>query len=119
MFHLIGPVFYTKSQLPNCRESMLTKLLMESLGGKSLALMIACVSPAASAVDETLSTLHYATCANNIVNAPSINLDSRDKVTFISPLLIPLVEPLLSISHKFVRKEIMLRMPYNWKYDYM
>ena len=88
MFHLIALVFNTMSQLSIRRESMLTKLLMESLGGKSLALMIACVSPAASAVDETLSTLHYATCANNIVNAPSINLDSRDKVYFISPLLI-------------------------------
>ncbi|CAM6048242.1 unnamed protein product [Sphagnum compactum] len=62
------------------RESMLTKLLMESLGGNSLALMIACVSSAASAVDETLSTLHYATCAKNIVNAPSINMDARDKI---------------------------------------
>ena len=53
---------------------------MDSLGGKSLALMIACVSPASSAIDETLSTLHYATCANNIVNAPAVNLDARDKV---------------------------------------
>lgn len=58
----------------------MTKLLMDSLGGKSLALMIACISPASSAIDETLSTLHYATCANNIVNAPAVNLDARDKV---------------------------------------
>nr|XP_024401166.1 kinesin-like protein klp-20 isoform X2 [Physcomitrium patens] len=62
------------------RESLLTKLLMDSLGGKSLALMIACISPASSAIDETLSTLHYATCANNIVNAPAVNLDARDKI---------------------------------------
>jgi hypothetical protein len=70
---------------------MLTKLLMESLGGNSLALMIACVSSAASAVDETLSTLHYATCAKNIVNAPSINMDARDKVLRLS--FISSVEP--------------------------
>ncbi|CAM6120118.1 unnamed protein product [Calypogeia fissa] len=62
------------------RESMLTKLLMESLGGNSLALMIACVSPSASALDETLSTLHYGTCAKNIVNAPSVNIDARNKI---------------------------------------
>ncbi|KAL3680266.1 hypothetical protein R1sor_023222 [Riccia sorocarpa] len=62
------------------RESLLTKLLMESLGGNSLALMIACVSPASSALDETLSTLHYGTCAKNIVNAPSVNMDARDKL---------------------------------------
>jgi len=56
---------------------------MDSLGGKSLALMIACISPASSAIDETLSTLHYATCANNIVNAPAVNLDARDKVIVV------------------------------------
>ena len=62
------------------RESMLTKLLMESLGGNSLALMIACISPASSVVEETLSTLYYATCTKTIVNAPSVNIDERDKV---------------------------------------
>lgn len=60
---------------------MLTKLLMESLGGNSLALLIACVSPCTSALDETLSTLHYATCAKKIMNAPKINMDARDKVS--------------------------------------
>lgn len=63
-----------------CRESLLTKLMMESLGGNSLALMIACVSPSSSALDETLSTLHYGTCAKHIINAPSVNMDARDKV---------------------------------------
>ncbi|BBN16782.1 hypothetical protein MPTK1_7g09250 [Marchantia polymorpha subsp. ruderalis] len=62
------------------RESLLTKLMMESLGGNSLALMIACVSPSSSALDETLSTLHYGTCAKHIINAPSVNMDARDKV---------------------------------------
>nr|AMS24259.1 kinesin OrphIII protein [Marsilea vestita] len=68
-----------KGDLVPYRESMLTKLLMETLGGNSLALMIACVSPAASAVEETLSTLYYATCTKTIVNAPTINIDERDK----------------------------------------
>ncbi|XP_024527288.1 kinesin-like protein KIF17 [Selaginella moellendorffii] len=62
------------------RESMLTKLLMESLGGNSLALMIACISPAVTAVDETLSTLHYATCTKKIINVPTVNMDEKDKV---------------------------------------
>jgi hypothetical protein len=52
------------------RDSKLTKLLMDSLGGGSLALMVACISPAIGAVDETLSTLTYATRAKNIVNTP-------------------------------------------------
>ena len=39
------------------RDSKLTKLLMDSLGGSALALMVACCSPAASSLEETLSTL--------------------------------------------------------------
>ncbi|KAJ7533278.1 hypothetical protein O6H91_13G040500 [Diphasiastrum complanatum] len=62
------------------RESTLTKLLMESLGGSSLALMIACISPALSAIDETMSTLHYASCTKTIVNLPLVNMDEKDKV---------------------------------------
>lgn len=52
------------------RDSKLTRLLQDSLGGSALALMIACCSPAASAAEETLSTLSYATRAKNIRNRP-------------------------------------------------
>lgn len=54
------------------RDSKLTKLLMDSLGGSSLALMIACCSPTAAHIEETLSTLMYATRAKNIRNKPVI-----------------------------------------------
>lgn len=43
-------------------------------GGSALALMIACCSPASSAVEETLSTLSYATRAKNIRNRPSVQV---------------------------------------------
>ncbi|KAH7293487.1 hypothetical protein KP509_28G028000 [Ceratopteris richardii] len=69
-----------KGDLVPYRESMLTKLLMETLGGNSLSLMIACISPASSVVEETLGTLYYATCTKTIVNVPSINIDEKDKV---------------------------------------
>lgn len=62
------------------RDSKLTKLLMDSLGGSSMALMIACCSPALTSVEETLSTLNYATRAKNIVNTPTANADTQDKV---------------------------------------
>ena len=55
-----------------CRDSKLTKLLMDSLGGSALALIVACCSPTASAADETLSTLMYAARAKNIVNRPVV-----------------------------------------------
>ena len=43
------------------RDSKLTKLLMDSLGGSCMTLMIACCSPAESFLEETLSTLNYGT----------------------------------------------------------
>ena len=57
------------------RDSKLTKLLMDSLGGSALALMVACCSPAASSLEETLSTLSYATRAKNIRNRPALQVD--------------------------------------------
>ncbi|EGZ06638.1 hypothetical protein PHYSODRAFT_530869 [Phytophthora sojae] len=57
------------------RDSKLTKLLMDSLGGQSLTLMIACVSPSAVALEDTLSTLNYATRAKNIRNKPAVQVD--------------------------------------------
>ncbi|RKP04810.1 P-loop containing nucleoside triphosphate hydrolase protein, partial [Thamnocephalis sphaerospora] len=50
------------------RDSKLTRLLQDSLGGNSQTLMIACVSPAASNLTETLNTLKYANRARNIKN---------------------------------------------------
>ena len=56
------------------RDSKLTKLLMDSLGGSALALMVACVSPASGAAEETLSTLSYAARAKNIRNQPVVQV---------------------------------------------
>ena len=64
------------------RESKLTKLLMDSLGGSALALMVACCSPAASALDETLSTLSYATRAKNIHNRPALQVSTTESEDF-------------------------------------
>ena len=54
------------------RDSKLTMLLQDSLGGTSRALMIACVSPSEAYGDETISTLNYATRTMNIKNKPVI-----------------------------------------------
>lgn len=56
------------------RESKLTKLLMDSLGGSSLSLLIACCSPSATHFEETLSTLSYASRAKNIRNRPAVQV---------------------------------------------
>jgi hypothetical protein len=60
------------------RDSTLTKLLMDSLGGDSATLMVACASPASQHVDETLCTLGYARRARGIVNAPFATLVGSD-----------------------------------------
>ncbi|XP_077587709.1 uncharacterized protein stard9 [Stigmatopora nigra] len=59
------------------RDSVLTWLLKDSLGGNSKTIMIATVSPSASSYNETLSTLRYAAHARNIVNKPRVNEDAN------------------------------------------
>lgn len=55
------------------RDSKLTRMLQDSLGGNSRTLMIACVSPADVNFEETLNTLKYANRARNIKNKPVVN----------------------------------------------
>jgi len=55
------------------RDSKLTRLLQDSLGGNTKTIMIAAVSPANYNYDETLSTLRYASRAKFIQNKPKIN----------------------------------------------
>ena len=61
------------------RDSKLTMLLMDSLGGTSKTLMIACVSPSTAFADETMSTLNYAARTMNIKNKPLIQMDGRNR----------------------------------------
>uniref|UniRef100_A0A8B9C512 Kinesin-like protein KIF14 n=1 Tax=Anser brachyrhynchus TaxID=132585 RepID=A0A8B9C512_9AVES len=62
------------------RESVLTWLLKESLGGNSQTAMIATISPAASSTEETLSTLRYAKQACSIINIAKVNEDVNAKL---------------------------------------
>ncbi|XP_051992890.1 kinesin-like protein KIF16B isoform X2 [Xyrauchen texanus] len=59
------------------RDSVLTWLLKDSLGGNSKTIMIATVSPADVNYGESLSTLRYANRAKNIINKPTINEESN------------------------------------------
>lgn len=60
------------------RDSKLTRLLQDSLGGNTKTVMIAAISPADYNYDETLSTLRYASRAKQIKNKPVINEDPKD-----------------------------------------
>lgn len=59
------------------RDSKLTRLLQDSLGGNSMTLMVACISPADYNCEETLSTLRYADRARHIRNKPIVNQDPK------------------------------------------
>ena len=60
------------------RDSKLTRLLQDSLGGNTKTIMIAAASPANYNYDETLSTLRYASRAKFIQNKPKVNEDPKD-----------------------------------------
>ncbi|XP_069836215.1 kinesin-like protein KIF11 isoform X2 [Dendropsophus ebraccatus] len=55
------------------RESKLTRILQDSLGGRTKTSIIATVSPASINLEETVSTLEYANRAKNIMNKPEVN----------------------------------------------
>ncbi|KAL6783888.1 KIN4 [Auxenochlorella protothecoides x Auxenochlorella symbiontica] len=57
------------------RNSKLTRMLQDSLGGNSRTLMVACVSPADINLEESMNTLRYASRARNIRNRPVVNRD--------------------------------------------
>ncbi|KAF8077927.1 kinesin 2 [Lyophyllum atratum] len=79
------------------RESKLTRLLQDSLGGRTKTCIIATISPARSNMEETLSTLDYAIRAKSIRNKPELNQRTtrnsliKDYVTEIERLKADLV----------------------------
>lgn len=76
-------------------------LLMDSLGGSSKALMIACISPSDEYADETQSTLNYATRTMNIKNKPIIKMDAKEQIKFNLKREVEL----LRLQNNFLRQE--------------
>ena len=65
------------------RESKLTRLLQDSLGGRTKTSIIATISPAGINLEETLSTLDYALRAKNITNKPEVNQKLSKKAVLV------------------------------------
>ncbi|RXG51365.1 StAR-related lipid transfer protein 9 [Armadillidium vulgare] len=82
------------------RDSVLTWLLKDTLGGNSNTFMIATLSPSSTCYKESLSTMRYATRARRIVNRPVVNVDPT--TTTISSLKqeIALLRQLLYYRYK-------------------
>lgn len=76
--NVISALVDGKQQHIPYRDSKLTRLLQDSLGGNTKTVMIAAVSPADYNYLETLSTLRYAARAKAITNKPKVNEDPKD-----------------------------------------
>ncbi len=68
------------SKIPRWRESKITRLLQDSLGGEAYAVIMAAVSPALVNQDESLSTIRFASMAQRIKAEPKQNLDPLTEV---------------------------------------
>merc|ERR1719498_637843 len=68
-----------RSHIPY-RDSILTRLLQNALGGHSRTALIACVTPSADSVSETLSTLAFASRATHIKNMAEDDSSSNDEL---------------------------------------
>ncbi|XP_060557466.1 uncharacterized protein LOC132717901 isoform X3 [Ruditapes philippinarum] len=75
----LSPAGPNKQRVPYIpyRDSVLTWLLRDSLGGNSKTIMIATITPASQYYSESISTLRYAQRAKNIINKPRINEDTN------------------------------------------
>lgn len=76
--NVISALVDPKSSHIPYRDSKLTRLLQDSLGGNTKTVMVANIGPADWNFDETLSTLRYANRAKSIKNKPKINEDPKD-----------------------------------------
>lgn len=76
--HVISALTDPKATHIPYRDSKLTRLLQDSLGGNTKTVMIANVGPADYNYEETMNTLRYASRAKNIQNKPKINEDPKD-----------------------------------------
>ena len=76
--NVIAALIDAKSSHVPYRDSKLTRLLQDSLGGNTKTVMIANLGPADWNFDETLTTLRYANRAKSIKNKPKINEDPKD-----------------------------------------
>lgn len=89
------------------RDSVLTWLLKDSLGGNSKTAMVACISPSASDYDETLSTLRYADQAKRIRTRATANIDAvsaAERDAQISLMAETIKNLQLSVNHAHEKK---------------
>ena len=96
------------------RDSKLTRLLKGSLGGNHKTLMIACVSPSSTSLEESLNCLRYANRAKNIQNNAVVNVDPTSQI--LGPLrdkVQKLVSDLLFMHHHHQNEETNVKLHFS------
>ena len=89
------------------RDSKLTRILQDSLGGNSRTVMIAACSPAETNFNETLNTLKYASRARNIKNKPVVNRDpASQQIAQLRQMVYELQKELLSTRKVLLNNDI-------------
>ncbi|CAN8316834.1 unnamed protein product [Cochlearia groenlandica] len=91
------------------RDSKLTRLLRDSLGGKTKTCIIATISPSAHSLEETLSTLDYAYRAKNIKNKPEVPPYLKLYVSMYSLFFILLNQSLYLQANQKFSKAVLLK----------
>jgi len=79
---LCGVVVVQEAHVPY-RDSKLTRLLQDSLGGSARTFLIATVSPSRGNAEESISTLKFADRAKQVRPSPSVILSQRPAHTFV------------------------------------
>lgn len=96
-----------------CRDSKLTRLLRDSLGGKTKTCIIATIAPTAHCQDETLSTLDYAHRAKNIRNRPEVRASCL-KCVRLWRCQVALADDSCTLSCLIGRKKYLFRSDFCW-----
>lgn len=86
------------------RDSKLTRLLKESLGGNTKTIMIACLSPSSLSYDETLNTLKYASRAKNIKRKVNKNLREIEDVAEYKTIIEGLKNEIFLLKEQLFQK---------------
>lgn len=93
------------------RDSKLTMLLQDSLGGNAKTILIATVSPAESCYSETLNTLKFAYRAKNITNAPRIN--RSESATILQDTIVNLNKRIVELENELSDNQKIIYLQQN------
>lgn len=97
--NVISALVDRKSSHIPYRDSKLTRLLQDSLGGNTRTVMVANIGPADYNYEESISTLRYANRAKNIRNKPHVNEDPKDAMISEFQLEIQRLKAQIQASH--------------------